>query len=343
MHKYLIDLLCCPNCHGTLEWKIEEEIGNDYIQSATSKCSACKRKYPVKKGIGLFVNDGERDPWKVINQQLSEFMQTKDGEEFLAIPFEELGPADRLFQSYMLEINGDFENSQKAESSAMLEIYSEDYKKCWNTQIQHIARAIISSQSEDDPVVDLASGRGILAKSIALATRAPVVVTDISPTILERDKRLFDMNNINDKVDFLAFDLQFMPFKSSSITTLTTNLGFQNVSEKYVQVDAIFSEVKRVLSGIFLGVSNFYDPRDSGNGSKISELGLNWSFYKNDFLRRFRSNGFEVKVENVCVGKNEPTPVGDYIKETSIDALPIESTLTEWCTVVAGNQHGKRL
>lgn len=328
MHEYLIDLLCCPSCHGNLEWNIEVERG-DGIHSATVICSTCQRIYFVKDGIGIFINEGERDPRKELYQQLSGFMQTKDGKSFIEIPFEDLNPADRLFQSYMFEIDRNFEESQEREKSAMSEIYSEDYKKCWDSQIQHIVKTL-STQPWDEPIIDLASGRGILAEQIATRTKAPIVVSDISPTILERDKKIFEMINVNDRVDFLACDIRFTPFRTSSVSIATTNLGFQNVGEKHGQVDDVLKEVRRMLSGTLFGVANFYDPNDLRNGIRISELGLSWSFYREDFLRRIRNNGFEVKVENVCTGRNEPTPVGDYFKEASIDSLPVESTLTEW-------------
>ncbi len=334
MHKRLTNLLYCPNCHGGLDWKIDEETGDECIYSAIATCTACKGRYPVREGIGVFVNEGKRDPWKEVYHELREFMETEAGKEFLGIPFKELNPADRFFQSYMLEINGDFKSSKKAEDSAMSEVYSEDYKKCWNSQIRHISDSL-SSRPKDELIVDLASGRGILGESIASSTKADLVVSDISPFILERDKKALEAKDVNDNIDFLAFDIRSMPFKDSSISTVTTNLGFQNVSEKYGQIDTIFDEVKRVLSGVFFGVANFYPPNDSMNSKKISELGLGWSFYKDDFLRRFRSKGFEVGVENVCKGRNDPTPSGHYIRDASIDSLPIESAYTQWCTVVA--------
>jgi ubiquinone/menaquinone biosynthesis C-methylase UbiE/uncharacterized protein YbaR (Trm112 family) len=334
MHKRLVDFLFCPNCHGILKWKIEEETDDGCIYSAIAICTVCEGRYQVREGVGVFVKEGTKDPWRELYSELKEFMETEGGKEFLTIPFNELNPADRLFQSYMLEINGDLERAKKAEDSAMSEIYSEDYKKCWNGQIQHISRAL-SNKQEEEIIVDLASGRGILGESVAKSTKAYLIMSDISPYILERDKKVLDKDSVNENIDYLAFDIRSMPFRNHSISTITTNLGFQNVSDKYGQVDSVFDELKRVLSGVFLGVANFYPPSGSINSEKISELGLGWSFYKDDFLRKFRGKGFEVGLENACKGRNDPTPSGHYIKDAFIDSLPIESTYTEWYTVTA--------
>lgn len=334
MHKYLLDSLQCPICSGNLEWKIQEEGGNEEIYSGKGKCSACGRKYPVRDGIGIFTGDSTSDSWVEAYRQLGNFMKTKDGKEFMRIPYMELNPADRLFQAFMLEIDGDAETSQRAEESAMSGLYSEDYRKCWASQSQYIAK-VLSRKPDDQPVVDLASGRGILAETIAAMVKAPIVLSDISPAILERDRKMFGMKNENRNVDFLAFDVHHIPFRDSSIASLTTNLGFQNISEDSGQVSATLNEVKRVCSDVFLGISNFYDPNDKKNGKKISDLGLSWSFYKNEFLKEFRNSGMEVSVENVCSGVSDPTPPGNYFKEAEIDGLPVESAVTEWCTVVA--------
>lgn len=338
MHKYLVDLLCCPVCQGNLEWKTDGTARDEFIESGTAKCPACKTKYPVKNGIGIFVKRGEQDPWKDAYRDLGRFIKTRQGREFLALSPEELNPTDRFILSYMLEIQEQFQSAQKAKDSAMTDMYTEEYRNCLHSQIQYIVKSL-SAQPRDRPIVDLASGRGVLAEQIIDATSAPVVMTDISPIILERDKKIFDEKYAEASIDYLAFDLRHMPFKSSSVTAMTTNLGLQNISEKLGQVDSILTEIKRIDSGKFFGVSNFFDPEDSKNGAKISEIGLEWSFYKENFLGRFRSNGFGIEVENVCSGRSEPTPSGYYFKEVVIDSLPVESAKTEWCTVVASNNY----
>lgn len=336
MHKYLVDLLFCPNCGGNLVWKIQEKTENENIYSGSAKCSACRKKYPIIEGIGDFSNSMEKDPWKDAYQQLTKFMKSRDGKEFLRIPYNELNPADRLFQAFMLEINGDLRNSQKAENSAISELYSEDYTKCWESQSNYIANTL-SKNSKDFPIVDLASGRGILAEFLARKVNAPIILSDISQTILDRDRKMFELNNLNEKIDFLAFDIKHIPFRNDSISTVTTNLGLQNVSETSGHVNAALNEIKRISSDTFFGISNFYDPEDKKNGERISELGVSWSFYKDDFLKRFRRTGLEISVENIRKGRSDPTPPGNYFKDAKIDSIPVESTLTEWCTVVAKN------
>ncbi len=282
----------------------------------------------------MFTPVNERDSWREIYRELEAYMLTEDGKKFLNIPFQELKPADCLFQSLMLEIKGDYENTQIVETSALRDLYTREYNECWEKQATYVTRTL-AQRPTNAPVVDIASGLATLVEFIAARINAPIVVTDISPTILKRDKRILQLNHLEDRVDLLAFDIRRMPFKDSSLSAVTTNLGFQNVSDKTGDVDGIIIELSRVLNGKLMGIFDFYDPEDQENRKIISELGLEWSFYRGEFLSRFEKTGLKVGVKNVCLGRKNPTPVGEYFKEATIDTLPVKTTSTEWCTIEA--------
>lgn len=40
-------------------------------------------------------------------------------------------------------------------------------------------------------------------------------------------------------------------------------------------------------------------------------------------------------MENICLGKAEPTPAGVVLEDARVDGLPAAKTELEWCVLVA--------
>ena len=53
MHRSTLDILCCPNCHGSLS--LLDDDGADELEAGTLVCRGCGGRYPVKGGIPRFV------------------------------------------------------------------------------------------------------------------------------------------------------------------------------------------------------------------------------------------------------------------------------------------------
>jgi len=53
LSKKLLDILCCPKCHGDLEYDGEKHI---------LTCTSCGKIYPVKDDIPIMIIDDEADP-----------------------------------------------------------------------------------------------------------------------------------------------------------------------------------------------------------------------------------------------------------------------------------------
>ncbi len=51
---FLLEMLECPACHGTLEWNITEYHG-DHIETAEALCLACNALYPIREGMAVFL------------------------------------------------------------------------------------------------------------------------------------------------------------------------------------------------------------------------------------------------------------------------------------------------
>src|SRR5260370_23988766 len=54
MQLNTVDVLCCPVCHGRLA-----PIGSagDFIEEGALTCSSCRKEYPVRGGIPVFLDD----------------------------------------------------------------------------------------------------------------------------------------------------------------------------------------------------------------------------------------------------------------------------------------------
>ena len=335
MHTLLIDMLECPACHDELAWHITDWRG-DRIEGGEARCTACDASYPVRDGIGIFLlSDLPRnDLWEQVESELARYLREHPEVErqLMEPPAGELAPADRYFRATVLEERGDYAQAKLVEDSANEELYTPEYLACWTSQMNYLIERI--SQSEG-PIVDLASGRCYLVERMARDLDRPLVATDFSPVVLRRDRRWLESFGLYDRVSLLAFDARRTPFKDGVLGTLTTNLGLPNIEEP----GSLLEELRRVVDGEFLAISQFFPEDDQANGSLIREVGLEQLLYRRSALDQFVATGWEVAVENACVGKAEPTPAGVILEGARVDGLPVAGTELEWCVLVASAQH----
>lgn len=58
MRKEILDIICCPECHGVLLLR-ETEWADDEIKSGKLECAACGNLYPVRNFIPRFVSSDD--------------------------------------------------------------------------------------------------------------------------------------------------------------------------------------------------------------------------------------------------------------------------------------------
>ncbi len=328
MKEYLVDMLCCPVCHEELGWSVEEKL-DDHIEVGVAACERCGASYPVRDGIALFLTDElERDDlWEEVDSALTKHLREHQELEaqLMDVPLESLGPADQLFRAMVLEERADFARAELAEGQAHEGLYTQEYLRCWQSQVDILIEAVVDIEG---PIVDLASGRGYLVGKLVEQTSAPIVASDFSPRVLRRNRRWLEFKGSYDRVSLLAFDARKTPFRDRSIETLTTNLGIPNIRG----MGDLFHELRRIVSGRVFAISHFF-PEDDGNESAIAQFGLGDALYKNRLTERMEAAGFQVNTGVSCVGKASPTPVGVVLEGVSVDGLPVVETEFEWCVV----------
>jgi len=331
MQEFLIEMLECPSCHGELNWKITQHQG-DRIEEAEVNCKKCGNTYPVKEGIGLFLTpDSPRnDLWEQLDSQLIQYLRKNPQIEnkLMDTPLNNLNPADQFFRAQILEERGEFAQAKAIANLAYSKLYAPEYLKCNNAQINYL---IAQLSIFEGPIIDLASGRGDLAELLIRKLKQPIVFTDFSLQILRRNRRWLEFFGLYDWVSLLAFDARHSPFKDGAIKVMTTNLGLINIEEP----GNLLIELKRIVSGKFFAISQFYPEDDELNTETIKKLGMDKFLFKHSALESFRAAGWQVKMENMMIGKAYPTPKGEVIEGAGIDAFPVTETKLEWGILAA--------
>jgi len=331
MKDFLIEMLECPSCHGELNWKIIQHQG-DRIEKAEASCKKCGGTYPVKEGIGLFLTPDlpRNDLWEQFDSQLIQYLRENPQIEskLMDTPLNTLNPADQFFRAQILEERGEFAQAKAIANLAYSKLYTPEYLKCNNAQINYL---IAQLSIYNGPIIDLASGRGDLAELLVRKLKQPIVFTDFSLRILRRNRRWLDFFGLYDRVSLLAFDARRSPFKDGAIKVMTTNLGLINIEEP----ENLLIELKRIISGKFFIISQFYPEDDKKNAEAIKKIGLGKFLFRSSALESFYSAGWQVKMENMMIGKAYPTPKGEVVEGAGIDAFPVAETKLEWGILVA--------
>ena len=331
MHTYLIDLLECPVCHGELKWKIGEREEQRII-AAKATCAACAAIYAVRDGIGLFLTPdlSRNDLWERMDSGLVRYLREHPQLErqLLETPLEKLNPTDQFFRATMLEARGNYREARAVEETALRGLYTPEYLACWTSQFDYVIAQLSASSG---PIVDLASGRCYLIEILANRLQRPVVASDFSPTVLRHNRHRLENSGVYEAVSLLAFDARHTPFKTGSVTALTTNLGLPNIEAP----GALLTELRRIVAGVFLAISHFYAESDEANASAIRAAQLDALLYRRSALQQYLEAGWEVAVKNARIGAVQPTPKSDVLEGASVDSLPVAPTDLEWCVLRA--------
>jgi len=329
MKKYLVEMLECPICHHQLNWQIEIEK-EDQIEQAEAYCSSCDAMYPVIDGIGIFLTPDlpRKDLWGEVDSQLSLYLESHPEHEkkLMEGSAEDLSPTDQQFRALVLDERGNYEEGKKVEKLAHKNMYTSEYKDCWDSQIDYITNNL---GKFNGPIVDLASGRCYLVEKIASQLHRPVVATDFSLSVLRRDRQYFQYLELDHLVSLLAFDARKTPFKDGAIEIMTTNVGLPNIECP----GELMNEIKRIVNGTLLAISHFFPVEDNENYKFIKQAGIEAFVYKESAMNHLSEVGWKTKIENSCIAKALPTPESQIFEGARADGLPVVPTKLEWCTI----------
>jgi len=331
MRDQLRRLLVCPACHGPLRWKVSEKAGGR-IQEGSARCTECDVAYPVHRGIGVFLTSLPKpeDLWDEANREIASFLRDEPERvrKLMEAPLEALNPTDQFVRGLLLEERKEFGPAKIATDLAVEGMYPVQYRTAWTSQMRFVKQQLARGRG---PVVDLASGMGMLLEFLLPEATEQFVGTDVSPRVLIRDQTVFRSLGLGERLSLLAFDARRSPFADRSVPTLITNVGLGNIENP----GSLLKELRRVVADRFLAITVFFPEEEGPNAEEIRRLKLDSLSYRGSAMARFEEAGFRVQMHNSQKVTARPTPRGKIMSEIQPDRLPVVETEVEWCTLVA--------
>ena len=106
-------------------------------------------------------------------------------------------------------------------------------------------KKVVAIVGENNPkqILDIATGTGDLAITMAALNPDRVVGLDISAGMLEVGKQKIAKANLSDKIEMLVGDSENMPFEDETFDAITVSFGVRN----FANLDKGLTEIKRVL------------------------------------------------------------------------------------------------
>lgn len=115
----------------------------------------------------------------------------------------------------------------------------------WRNRVVEIVR-----QTKPKRILDIATGTGDLAISMANTSAEKIIGLDISPGMLEVGKEKIKAKNLSEKIDMVVGDSEAMPFEDNSFDAITVAFGVRN----FMNLEKGLEEILRVLKpgGVFV-------------------------------------------------------------------------------------------
>ena len=332
MFNFLKEILICPECHGELIWDITNE-NNIHIIEAKVKCDNCAKIYAVKNGVGRFVDyeDNSDDSWQTIDNWLKNFTAENPEikEKLMTTDIEKLNAADIMIRSMINKVEGNHDEAEKLNKICNQKAYKEETIKAGQAQLGYIVNAL---KNEKDFILDVASGRGVLVSKFLENTDTCIVSSDISFNVLEKAKESAEKEVFDNRISYIAFDLNKSPFKDKSVQAITTYVGLQNINNP----EKIFAELRRICGGKLYSACVFCCEDNVVNHKALENDKLDKTWIKSKYIEEFNKVGFKSVVENAIITLDEPTPVGEIMQGVKIDSFPIEPGNFERAVVISG-------
>ncbi len=238
-----------------------------------------------------------------------------------------LNGADLACKSALCQQRGMYLEAAEMFRAAWRKCYSEEYIREFGAQLDFIAGELKSCPG---PIVDIASGRGMLVEKLLEGARAPITATDLSPTVLkEHLGARFPNETESGRLTLTPCDATALPFPDSSIPALTTCLGLQNIPgpERTVR------ELRRVCEGRLYAMCAFFPEDDRENQEAAARLGLPGAYSQSKLQGLLERCGWRVAPHEGRPFRTMPTPVGVVVPGAGFDALPVVET-TSWFTTL---------
>lgn len=320
MNPNKLHLFVCPICKGELNWKISE-YRNNTIMTGEACCQMCGKIYPVNDSITIFLDPKIQD--MRIWERSERNMSGKNIKHQKCI--------ENNNNSWgILQQIGIIENRNIQDTAGYYKEYFEKLGMLETmTNFFHMIDFCVQLLPRKEHVIlDIASGKGLLINEIIQKTKNEVIVSDINPLILRKNRECNQLYG-NERVCFTAFDINSSPFRDGSIEIVTTLFGLQNINKLNKSVE----EIRRICSGKFLSISSFLLDEGIKNKENIDCLKAHHcedAWLKSRFLQLFYSYGFRYQ-ELFAINENSHGIRKEDIETRfAVMKFPIKDTVLEY-------------
>jgi len=186
-------------------------------------------------------------------------------------------------------------------------------------------------RKEKQFIVDIASGQCSLVKYILENTDLKVVATDFSMKVIESTYECLRKEGYDERVMFIALDARKTPFRTDSISLMTSYLGLQNIDKP----GNVLSELRRISSKVFYSISSFCSKDDEANRASLRKSGTEFMRLEESHKQKFIENNWHVEILNSIFAMSRPTPMGKIIEGVGIDGFPVAEGYFKHCIVKA--------
>ncbi len=325
MLKIARSILCCPDCHEDLQWNIHE-ASERRIVHADATCNGCSRNYTVRKDIAFFLLDASShdDLWKVVDSQLARALKENPEyeERLMNSDLSMLNPADKFLRASILDERGHYELARTIREQASEQLYTPSYNEQYGAKKKELEMLL---GQEEGMIIDLASGMAGLAELFSDLGN-PTVFSDVSPSILFKNRMRLQYFGLYDNASLMAFDVKSMPFRDRSVSVFTSNIGLTNIrnSRSFVK------ELSRCLKGRAYFIAFFFPDNEDANADLLNQMDMDLAFQ--DRLEETAGEYLDVDILAPVSAELKPT-VKSEIFNIGIDALPVEPTTITWAIV----------
>lgn len=314
----LFENIVCPACHSPLE-----------PGEGVFSCKSCGKRFSGREGVLALLTGKDRDIWEENDSGLAAYFQ--EHPEMAAalenLPEQELGGADLPLKAFLSQQRGNEKESLRLWELAFEKNYPKAYRLAFEAQAAFICDSLADAS---EPIVDLASGRGMLLSHLLKRCKAPLLASDLSPTTLRGLLRRWPEHAAAGKLSTMAFDAKAIPFSDGSLPWLTTCLGLQNIPQPGEAV----KELRRVCGGTLFAMCLFFPDDDTENQAAAAQLGLEGAYSKRRLTALLESAGWSVSAHDSPEFSLSPTPESRLIEGMRVDGLPVTKTRARLSTLV---------
>lgn len=308
--------LVCPVCRQPLS-------------AQASHCDACGLDFPVSQGVPCLFGPGKEDLWSKNQSGMAKFLadHPKIAARLENCPEESLNGADTFAKASLRMEQGRLQEAIALQQAAWRKSYPAQYIEAFEAQLDFIAQSLGEASG---PIVDIASGRGMLVARLLEKASAPLIATDISPFVLANSLApRWPEELARGRLRLMAFDASAIPFGDRDLPAVTTCLGLQNIPHP----ENVARELRRVCGGKFYALCEFFPEDDAENQEAAARHGLAGAYAQSSLGAMMERAGWRVRFHEGPLLRQPPTPEGEILGGR-VDSLPVRETFCRLAVMV---------